>query len=76
MKGKKLFIEERLRKSENEFGVDKLLSHQKAESNKAESLQIYLMIIQFLIATVAATSAYINENKILNILYNIMLTFC
>jgi len=34
MKGKKLFIEERLRKSENEFGVDKLLSHQKAESNK------------------------------------------
>lgn len=65
MKGKKLFIEERLRKSENEFGVDKLLSHQKAESNKAENLQIYLMIIQFLIAAVAATSAYINENKTL-----------
>lgn len=65
MKGKKLFIEERLRKSENEFGVDKLLSHQKAESNKAENLQFYLMIIQFLIATVAATSAYVNENKTL-----------
>jgi len=65
MKGKKNFIEERLRKSENEFGVDRLLSHQKAESNKAENLQIYMMITQFLIATVAAVSAYVNDNKIL-----------
>lgn len=68
MKGKKLFIEERLRKTENEFGIDRLLSHQKAESNKAENLQIYMMILQFLIATMAAISAYVNDNKILFVL--------
>ncbi|MEG1312707.1 MAG: GrpB family protein [Bacilli bacterium] len=65
IKGKKQFIEERLRKAENEFGVDRLLSHQKAESNKAEKLQIYMMITQFIIALVAAISAYRNENNIL-----------
>ncbi|CDH04008.1 GrpB family protein [Xenorhabdus bovienii] len=63
MIGKKGFIEKRLREVDSEFGVNRLLSYQRSESNRAEFLQIYMMIAQLIIAVIAATSVYLN-NKI------------
>jgi len=63
MVGKKDFIENRLQEVESEFGVNRLLSHQRAELNKAEHLQIYMMIVQFIIAVIASVSVYLVNNK-------------
>lgn len=63
--GKKDFIENRLREVGGEFSVNRLLGHQRAESNRAETLLIVMMVIQFLIAIVAAISVYSNDNKYL-----------
>lgn len=65
MNGKKDFIESRLREVGNEFGVNRLLSYQRAESNKAESLQIRMMVLQFLISIIAAVSVYCSQNDVL-----------
>ncbi|MBH2847043.1 GrpB family protein [Serratia marcescens] len=65
MSGKKTLIENRLREVKNEFGVDRLLSYQRSESDKAEKLQIWMMACQFLIATVAAFSVYFDNNTTL-----------
>lgn len=63
--GKKNFIENRLQEVESEFGVNRLLSHQRAELNKAERLQIYMMTVQFIIAVIASFSVYLVNNKYL-----------
>ena len=63
--GKKSFIEMRLKKADGEFSVNKLLSHQRAESNRAEVLQIVMMITQLMVAVIAAISVYSSENKFL-----------
>lgn len=68
MAGKKSFIEERLREVDGEFSVNRLLSQQRAESNKAESLQIWMIVIQFGIAIVAAASVYLSHNSYLFLL--------
>lgn len=65
MAGKKEFIENRLREVESEFGVNRLLSYQRAESDKAERLQIWMMGHQFLISFLAAISVYFNKNEVL-----------
>ncbi len=65
MNGKKDFIENRLREVSSEFGVNRLLSYQRAESNKAESLQIRMMVLQFLISILAAVSVYCSQNNVL-----------
>ena len=65
MNGKKDFIENRLREVGSEFGVNRLLSYQRAESNKAESLQIRMMALQFLISILAAVSVYCSQNDVL-----------
>ncbi|HEJ7125239.1 TPA: GrpB family protein [Serratia marcescens] len=58
MKGKKTLIENKLIEINSEFGVDRMLSYQRAESNKAENLQIYMMITQFIISLLAVISVY------------------
>lgn len=63
--GKKDFIEGRLREIDGEFGINRLLSHQRAESNRAEKLQLLMMLTQLLIAIIAAFSVYSNNNKYL-----------
>lgn len=63
--GKKNFIETSLRKADKEFGIEKLLTHQKAESDKAENLQFFVMVTQLLICILSAISIYIDSNKIL-----------
>lgn len=65
MRGKKNFIENKLRDARNEFGVNKLLTHQRAESNKAERLQMRMIVTQFATAAIAAASVYSNNNKYL-----------
>ncbi|HCH0655755.1 TPA: GrpB family protein [Enterobacter asburiae] len=65
MAGKKEFIENRLREVESEFGVNRLLSCQRSESDKAERLQICMMGHQFLISSLAAISVYFNKNEVL-----------
>nr|WP_246238029.1 GrpB family protein [Pseudomonas akapageensis] len=61
--GKKDFIDGRLREIDEEFSVNRLLSHQRAESNRAEKLQILMMVTQLLIAVIAAISVFSNDNK-------------
>ncbi|MFS2156129.1 GrpB family protein [Pseudomonas sp. Pseusp122] len=63
--GKKNFIDGRLREIDGEFSVDRLLSHQRAESNRAERLQILMIMAQLSIAVIAAFSVYSNDNKYL-----------
>lgn len=63
--GKKSFIESKLREVESGFSVNSLLTHQRAESNKAEHLQMWMMFAQFSIAMTAAISVYSNDNKYL-----------
>lgn len=58
MKGKKTLIENKLIEVNSEFGVDRMLSYQRVESNKAENLQIYMMITQFIISLLAVISVY------------------
>ena len=58
MKGKKTLIENKLIEINDEFGVDRMLSYQRAESNKAENLQIYMMLTQFIISLLAVISVY------------------
>ncbi len=65
MNGKKDFIENRLREVGSEFGVNRLLSYQRAESNKAECLQIRMLALQFLISILAAVSVYCSQNDVL-----------
>ncbi|WP_197076971.1 MULTISPECIES: GrpB family protein [Pseudomonas] len=60
--GKKDFIEGRLREVDGEFRINRLLSHQRAESNRAEKLQMSMMLIQFCVAVVAGLSVYSNNN--------------
>jgi GrpB-like predicted nucleotidyltransferase (UPF0157 family) len=62
MLGKKEFIENRLQEVESEFGVNRLLSYQRAESDEAERLQTRMMACQFTISILAAASVYCNEN--------------
>lgn len=71
--GKKKFIETSLRKVDKEFGIEKLLTHQKAESDKAEELQFFVMISQFLICILSAISVYIDSNQILYLVATINL---
>ena len=63
--GKKAFIENSLLEVENEFGVNQLLTHQRAELNVAERLQLKMMGTQSLISLIAAASVYSNDNKYL-----------
>lgn len=63
--GKKDFIESRLKKVVDEFSINGLLTRQRAESNKSEKLQIAMMVVQFLIAVIAAVSVYFNNNAYL-----------
>ncbi len=63
--GKKSFIESRLREIEGEFSVNRLLTHQRAELNRAENLQIAMIVAQLFIAIIAAVSVYSNDNKYL-----------
>ncbi|WP_233971604.1 GrpB family protein [Pectobacterium versatile] len=63
MKGKKIFIENKLLEINSEFGVDRLLSYQRVESNKAENLQVYMMITQFIISLLAVISVYRSEGS-------------
>jgi GrpB-like predicted nucleotidyltransferase (UPF0157 family) len=65
MQGKRDFIENKLREARNEFGINKLLTHQRAESNKAERLQVRMIATQFATAIIAAVSVYSNNNKYL-----------
>lgn len=61
-RGKKDFIEENLRCSAVKFNVDRLLTHQTAELDKADKLRIWMIVIQFLVAIVAAISVYFNDS--------------
>ncbi|SME99784.1 MULTISPECIES: GrpB family protein [unclassified Pseudomonas] len=63
--GKKNFIESRLKKVGGEFSINSLLTRQRAESNKSEKLQIAMMVVQFMIAVIAAFSVYLNNNSYL-----------
>lgn len=65
MRGKKAFIENKLIEVNSEFGVDKILSYQRIESNKAEKLQIYMMITQFTISLMAVISVYLSKGSVL-----------
>ncbi|MEB4629291.1 GrpB family protein [Burkholderia contaminans] len=65
MVGKKDFIENKLREAQGEFGVSKLLTHQRAELNKAEDLQVLMMFTQFAVALIAAISVFSSSNKFL-----------
>lgn len=63
--GKRNFIEKKLREVESDFDVNRLLTHQRAESNMAEQLQAKMMITQLVISMIAAISVYSNDNKYL-----------
>lgn len=66
--GKMDFIDRKLAELGGQFSVNKLLAHQRAESTKAENLQICMMLAQFLIALLAAFSVYLSNNVFLYIL--------
>lgn len=63
--GKRNFIDSKLRMSEREFGVNRLLTCQRAESDKAENIQLWMMIAQLILSIIAAASVFFNNNKIL-----------
>ncbi len=65
MKGKKIFIENKLLEVNSEFGVDRLLSYQRVESNKAENIQIGMMIVQLAISILAVISIFLSDGRCL-----------
>lgn len=65
MSGKKIFIENKLLEVNSEFGVDRLLSYQRVESNKAENIQIGMIIVQFAISILAVISVFLSEGRYL-----------
>ncbi|MES0317217.1 GrpB family protein [Citrobacter freundii] len=65
MKGKKVFIENKLLEVNSEFGVDRLLSYQRVESNKAEKIQIGMMVVQLAISSLAVKSVFLSDGRYL-----------
>lgn len=63
--GKRNFIESKLREMESEFSVNKLLTHQRAELNKAERLQVFMICSQLLLSLIAAIAVYLKDDKYL-----------
>ncbi|RVK09819.1 GrpB family protein [Sinorhizobium medicae] len=65
--GKSEFVMSILRKAAGIFGNDRLLTHQRAELDRAQSLQRLVLFAQFLVALTAAMSVYVNDNATLMI---------
>lgn len=62
--GKSEFVSRVLRAASGAFGNDRLLTHQRAELNKAQRYQSFALASQLGVAVVAATSVYSNDNGI------------
>lgn len=62
--GKNNFIAQVLRSAAGAFGNDQLLTHQRAELNKAQRYQNFAVAAQLGVALVAALSVYSNDNVI------------
>lgn len=63
--GKKDFIEEALKNRECKFSVDRLLTHQRVELDKADLLRKWMLRIQVLVAIGAAASVFPNSGGVL-----------
>lgn len=63
--GKSSFVAEVLRRAAGSFGIDRLLTHQRAELNHAQTYQNLALASQFGIAAVAAISVYSSDNATL-----------
>lgn len=63
--GKKDFIEGVLKSRVSKFSVDRLLTHQRVELDKADFLKKWMMGIQFLVAIGAAISVFPNGGGVL-----------
>ncbi|CRM40209.1 dephospho-CoA kinase/protein folding accessory domain-containing protein [Pseudomonas sp. 31 E 6] len=63
--GKKDFIEEALKNRVCKFSVNRLLTHQRIELDKADHLRKWMMRIQLLVAIGAAISVYPNGGGVL-----------
>ena len=63
--GKSYFVREVLQMVRDPYGVDRLLTHQRAELDAAQRLQGVVVFIQLLIALVAGASVFSNNNGVL-----------
>lgn len=63
--GKKSFIDGKLLEIKDFFSTNRLLSQQRAELNKAENLQICMIVAQLCVATITSASVYLSDNKYL-----------
>ncbi len=64
-RGKDDFIRTVLREASGAFGIDRLLTHQRAELNRSQSLQILVVGAQFVLAVLAATSVFVHDGATL-----------
>jgi len=65
--GKSEFVLSVLRKAAGTFSNDRLLTHQRAELERAQSFQQLVLLAQFLVALTAAISVYVTDNATLMI---------
>ena len=63
--GKSDFVAQVLRGAAGAFGNDRLLTHQRAELNRAQRYQYLALASQLAVAVVAAVSVYSNDNGVL-----------
>lgn len=63
--GKTDFVTSALQSASGTFGNDRLLTHQRAEFDRAQVFQHLVLMSQFLVALTAALSVYSNDNATL-----------
>jgi GrpB-like predicted nucleotidyltransferase (UPF0157 family) len=63
--GKSHFVGEALSSTTDVFNTDRLLTHQRAELDRSQSLQPILTFVQLLVAAVAGTSVFFDDNTAL-----------
>lgn len=60
--GKSEFVERVLSESSGAFGLDQLLTHQRAELDNSQKLQMMVITVQVVLAALAAASVFHNDN--------------
>ncbi len=63
--GKSAFVRRVVAEVSNAFGIDQLLTHQRAELDRSQTLQMLVIAVQFALAALAAVSVFHNDNATL-----------
>lgn len=63
--GKSKFVRRVLAEASGAFGMDQLLTHQRAELDRSQKLQMLVIAVQFALAALAAVSVFHDDNATL-----------